>query len=361
MKRKFILALVLVWTSLFFFAPAAYGISEPEMKTNLPGAEFWEPYLEQSPVDISKIAEDPLSALRSFFTSSLLEKLLDMIRSYADVLFFLLLFAVSALLTEGTEDHALLNLICVCGIGVLLWEKLWSIAQEFCAQMEEWARFLTGFLPVYAGVLQLGGEVSAGMAASGFFLTILCGMAQLMALAIPPFLECYLALSITCCLGTRREMSRLCTTLGNWMQHGLSLVGKLLTALMGMQRISTVQLDRSTLRVGQFLAGTVPIVGQSFRDAAEAVLAGVQFLKSSLGIAAILILFAEFLPLYLGMLLHLGCLIGCGFLCGLSGNQPGEALLECSAQAVRCMMACTGLFFGLTVLAIFLLFGMGGI
>ena len=84
-------------------------------------------------------------------------------------------------------------------------------------------------------------------------------------------------------------------------------------------------------------------------------------MKSSLGMAAILILLAEFLPLYLGMLVHLGCLTGCGFLCSLTGNQAGETLLESLAQAVRCMMACIGLFFGLAVLGIFLLFGMGGV
>lgn len=128
---------------------------------------------------------------------------------------------------------------------------------------------------------------------------------------------------------------------------------------MGFQRISAAQLDRTALRTGQFLTGTIPIVGQSLSDASEAVLAGIQLLKSGLGMAAILILLAEFLPLYLGMLAHLGCIVLCGTLCSLTGNNRGQALLTCFASAVRCMMACIALFFGLAVTGTALLFYAG--
>ena len=117
----------------------------------------------------------------------------------------------------------------------------------------------------------------------------------------------------------------------------------------------------TALRTGQFLTGTIPIVGQSLSDASEAVLAGIQLLKSGLGMAAILILLAEFLPLYLGMLAHLGCIVLCGTLCSLTGNNRGQALLTCFASAVRCMMACIALFFGLAVTGTALLFMLGGV
>lgn len=102
-------------------------------------------------------------------------------------------------------------------------------------------------------------------------------------------------------------------------------------------------------------------MGQSLSDASEAVLAGIQLLKSGLGMAAILILLAEFLPLYLGMLAHLGCIVLCGTLCSLTGNNRGQALLACFASAVRCMMACIALFFGLAVTGTALLFMLGGV
>ena len=65
--------------------------------------------------------------------------------------------------------------------------------------------------------------------------------------------------------------------------------------------------------------------------------------------------------LYLGMLAHLGCIILCGTLCSLTGNNRGQALLTCFASAVRCMMACIALFFGLAVTGTALLFMLGGV
>ena len=353
-------AFLLVGTSLCLCAPTVFAAESAGLHTQLPGAELWQPYLDQSPVDALQVAEDPWSVLQSFCTSSLFQTLRESIRGYAALLLFLLLSAIVCLFLGEEGDHSWCDLVCAGGCGILLWEPLLEIARQLCAQIESWNRFLSGFLPVYAGVLIMGGETSAGAAASGFFLTLLCLLAQALTAFVPPILECFLALSMACCITEQSCLGNLCKAAGTLLQKGLSLTGKLLAALLGFQRISAAQLDRTALRTGQFLTGTIPIVGQSLSDASEAVLAGIQLLKSGLGMAAILILLAEFLPLYLGMLAHLGCIVLCGTLCSLTGNNRGQALLTCFASAVRCMMACIALFFGLAVTGTALLFMLGG-
>lgn len=354
-------AFLLVGTSFCLCAPTAFAAESAGLHTQLPGAELWQPYLDQSPVDALQVAEDPWSVLQSFCTSSLFQTLRESIRGYAALLLFLLLSAIVSLFLGEKGDHSWCDLVCAGGCGILLWEPLLEIARQLCAQIESWNRFLSGFLPVYAGVLIMGGETSAGAAASGFVLTLLCLLAQALTAFVPPILECFLALSMACCITEQSCLGNLCKAAGTLLQKGLSLTGKLLAALLGFQRISAAQLDRTALRTGQFLTGTIPIVGQSLSDASEAVLAGIQLLKSGLGMAAILILLAEFLPLYLGMLAHLGCIILCGTLCSLTGNNRGQALLTCFASAVRCMMACIALFFGLAVTGTALLFMLGGV
>ena len=344
MKNWKWLAFLLVGTSFCLCAPTAFAAESAGLHTQLPGAELWQPYLDQSPVDALQVAEDPWSVLQSFCTSSLFQTLRESIRGYAALLLFLLLSAIVSLFLGEEGDHSWCDLVCAGGCGILLWEPLLEIARQLCAQIESWNRFLSGFLPVYAGVLIMGGETSAGAAASGFFLTLLCLLAQALTAFVPPILECFLALSMACCITEQSCLGNLCKAAGTLLQKGLSLTGKLLAALLGFQRISAAQLDRTALRTGQFLTGTIPIVGQSLSDASEVVLAGIQLLKSGLGMAAILILLAEFLPLYLGMLAHLGCIVLCGTLCSLTGNNRGQALLTCFASAVRCMMACIALF-----------------
>lgn len=113
-------------------------------------------------MDALQVAEDPWSVLQSFCTSSLFQTLRESIRGYAALLLFLLLSAIVSLFLGEEGDHSWCDLVCAGGCGILLWEPLLEIARQLCAQIESWNRFLSGFLPVYAGVLIMGGETSAG-------------------------------------------------------------------------------------------------------------------------------------------------------------------------------------------------------
>lgn len=326
----------------------------------LPGAELWEHYLAQSPVSPSEFVEAPWQTLRSFFPETLGKVLQEAASGYGKTLLFLLLSALLAMLLGKCAEKNLLELVCAGGCGILLWEKLLALSDGLCAQIGQWDQFMMGFLPVYAGVLTLGGEGSAGLSASGFFLTLLCALAQGLTFFIPPLLQCYLALSMACSISTEKGLAVFCKALGHALEKLLLWAGKLLAALLGLQRISALQLDKAALRTGKLLTGAVPIVGDTLSSASEAVLASVQLLKSGLGLAALLTIAMEFVPVYLGMLVQLGLLSGCGILCGMMGNDRGEALLECFAEAMRCMMAATALFAGLALAGTALLFIVGG-
>lgn len=177
---------------------------------------------------------------------------------------------------------------------------------------------------------------------------------------VPPLLQCYLALSMACCICAETGLGSFCKAVGRALEKLLGWAGKLLVALLGLERISTLQLDRAALRTGQLLTGTVPIIGETLRDASETVLSCLQLLKSGLGLAALLTIAAEFVPVYLGMLIQLGLLSGCGLLCGMMGSERCQNLLECFAEALRCMMAVTALFAGLAIAGTALLFVVGG-
>ena len=155
--KKLLFALFLVWTSLCIITPAALALDETTL-SGIPGAEQWQPYLEQSPVSISDFADTPLDALKKLFHGSMAAALQETLRGSTDVLLFLLLAALLSFLTSETTNGELLDLIAAGGCGVLLWSKLLTLAEQLCAQMGEWRVFLLGFLPVYAGVLTMGGE-----------------------------------------------------------------------------------------------------------------------------------------------------------------------------------------------------------
>ncbi len=359
MIKKFLqkaAAFVLCTVCFLAFAPDAAAAQ----LQGLPGQELWQPYLEKAPQSAESFAKDPLKSLLALLPGSPAEMIRQMAHCYADVLLFLLLLIVLSFLVGGAADSALLELAAAVGCGTLLWGDLISLAQLICERMEGWKNYLLGFLPVYSGVLAAGGEVNASTAASGLLLTGLCFLAQGTVLVVSPLLQSYLAVSMACCISTQQGLSETCRAMGALLRRGLVWAGRIFAVLLGLQRAVTVQLDRSALRLGQLLTGGVPVIGQALSDTAEVFLAGMQLLKSSLGFAALAVIGAEFLPLYLQLLLHLLFLAGCRLLCGLAESRRCQALFDCMAEAVKCMAAVTALFFELLTVGVGLLMMTGG-
>ena len=329
-------------------------------KAGLPGQQLWQPYLDAMPQSAEQFAQDPVRILLGLFAAEPVQLLQEMLHRYADVLLFLLLLTVLSFLLQDTVDFALLELAAAIGCGTLLWSDLNQLADTLCEQMADWKNFLIGFLPVYSGVLAAGGEWNAGASASGFLLTALCFLAQGIVLWLHPLLQCYLAISMACSISSQKSLSDACTLTGKLLRQALGWSGRLFAALIGIQRVVTIQLDRSASRLGQLLTSSVPIVGQALNSAADALLTGMQLVKSSLGIAALLTMGAEFVPLYLGLMLHLLVLSGCALLAGLGGNDRCRQLLLCFAEAVRCIAAVTALFFAMLAAGVVLLMLAGG-
>lgn len=255
---RFGLAILFLWTSLALAAPAARAASD----TTLPGSALWEPYLQQSRIDLEDAVSSPWETLKSFLPQSLGAMVQQMARDYTSVLLFLTLTAVLGLLAGECADSDLLDLAAAGGCGVLLWGNLVEEAQTLCAQMESWRSFLLGFLPVYAGVLTMGGEAAAGSATSGTLLTALCFLAQLAAAFVQPLLHCYLMLSMACCISAEPALGVFCKGVGSALRQALGWAGKVLVALLGLQRAAGVPAGPLFAPHRQLLAGACPSSGR---------------------------------------------------------------------------------------------------
>ena len=358
LKRVLLCLGAALWLALA--APAALAAAPaPEGQALLPGQESWQPYLDQAPARLEDFASDPLGTLRSLLPGDLAGTMRASVAGYAQVLLFLLLVVLLSFFVEKGKA-GLLDLAAAGGSALLCWAALAALAQTVCDRLENWRLFLLGFVPVYEGVLIAGGEPSAGAAAGGLFLSGLCLLAQALCSWTPPLLHCYLALSTACCISTEAALSAACRGVGRLFRKGLGWAGRAFAALLGLQRIFTAQLDQTSRQLGELLTGTVPIIGQSLSAAAGTVLSGMQLLKSGLGFAAIAFLAAEFLPLYMILMLHAALLFGCELLCSAAGIGRCAALFGCLRQAVQGLAAAMALVFGIAVLGTALLFMMGG-
>ena len=70
------------------------------------------------------------------------------------------------------------------------------------------------------------------------------------------------SISMACGISSRKSLFEGCTLTGRLLRQAIGWAGKAFAALMSIQRVVTVQLDRSASRLGQLLTGSVPIVGR---------------------------------------------------------------------------------------------------
>lgn len=341
-------------------ASQAAGTTASSGQAVLPGSESWQPYLDDAPVNMQDFVQNPLEALQKILPGDLSQTLKASVGGYAQIFLFLLLVMLVSFLIGG-EKGELLDLAAAGGSAILCWTTLAALAETVCSKLENWRLYMLGFIPVYEGVLTAGGEVTAAAAAGGLFLSGLSLLTQALSSWVPPLFHCYLALSVACCISTEAALASACHSVGRLFQKGLQWSGRAFGAILGLQRIFTCQLDSASQQLGQFLTGTVPIVGQSLSDAAGTVLSGIRLLKSGLGFAAIIFLAAEFLPLYMILMVHTVFLFGCELLCSAAGIRRCAALFNCLRVAVQGLAAATALVFGIAVLGTALLFMVGGV
>lgn len=126
--------------------------------SSLSGQERWQSYLDAAPQSAEEFSCAPLETILSFLPENPLRFLTQIAQNYADVFLFLLLLIVLSFLLGESRNADLLELVSAAGTGVFLWSTLAELAQRICAGMEHWKNYLTGFLPVYSGVLIAGGE-----------------------------------------------------------------------------------------------------------------------------------------------------------------------------------------------------------
>ena len=179
-------------------------------------------------------------------------------------------------------------------------------------------------------------------------------------LVVSPLLQSYLAVSMACCISTQQGLSETCRVMGTLAASGgLSGLGGFCSAVRAAKSgngsagpfCTAVGPAAYRRRTGDRAGSERYGRSISCRNAAA---------QSSLGFAALAVIGAEFLPLYLQLLLHLLFLAGCRLLCGLAENRRCQALFDCMAEAVKCMAAVTALFFELLTVGVGLLMMTGG-
>lgn len=156
--------------------------------------------------------------------------------------------------------------------------------------------FLTGAVPVYAGLLAASGNGVAGSGYSVLAMAAGAGIPVLAAGLILPLLRVYLALSL-CSSASGTKLGRLTASLYGFGKWALVLSVTVFTGILSIQSVVNGQVDAAASKAAKLALSTgVPIVGGALGDAVGAIQTSVRIVKSGVGAFGILAAVCIFLP-----------------------------------------------------------------
>ena len=192
--------------------------------------------IEEAPVTLEEFLRAPAAAVRHLLADKLRQPLREMIRGYARLAAYLLLCAAVALLLPGREWQPLLELLACGGSFLLLAAALAGLAQETAAQSGALRDFLALSIPLFVGIAAAGGQTAAASVYSGFFLTGITFLAQVLYRFLLPVTQGYLAVAGAGALSGSPEISDACESAGRLLKRAVFWAGTVFVALLGLQR-----------------------------------------------------------------------------------------------------------------------------
>lgn len=254
-------------------------------------------------------------------------RLSECFRLLASVCGLLLLSAVLRAMGTAFQSDVIGKAFSLCTSLVLLLSLLrfgglgLQEVADYLAQLE---KLTAATIPLAGALYAMGGNVASAVATTAglsIYLTLLQGI---IGGSILPFCGLCLALSVLNAANEELAFGSLLSTIKKNYTTLLGFLMMLLLAMLSMQSTLGAKSDTLAMRSVKFAAGNlIPVLGGSVSELLRTVGAGVGYLRSTVGICAVLLLLLTLLP----TLIHLFLLRLTWQLCGSMAH-----LLKCTTE-----------------------------
>lgn len=278
------------------------------------------------------------------------------LRLFAELCGLLVLAAVFSALRGSFGSDALSNAFRFCtttaifaAIISLQIQHLQSVAKYF----ERLSALMSAMIPITGAVWAMGGNLttaSSGTATLSVFLTV---CETLCAKTVLPICVLCTALALCNTLSPDMGLGRFAGAVKKIYTFFLGMIMTILTASLHSTTALTSAADTTAARAAKAVsAGVIPVVGGSVGDTLRTVAAGVQYLKSVVGVGGILFLLMLVLPVLLSLIMtRLAFLLGTG-VADLLGCDNESKLLSELGTVWGCMIAVVAMSAVMFILAL---------
>lgn len=219
----------------------------------------------------------------------------------------LLLSAVAGVLQRSIRSEALARTVSLsvsCAMLAVLLSTLFGQLEKVSAFLVRLNTAVNSLLPLMTALHLMGGNVSVAAAQHSSLLLFLSVCENVCNRTVLPMTGLCLALAITQVFSPGLSLKGLTATVKNSYTKTLGFIMLLLSFVLSAQTVLRAASDSLAARTAKFLAGNlIPVVGGALGDTLRTVASAVGFLKSTVGIGAMIILFLTVLPVLVSLLL----------------------------------------------------------
>lgn len=324
LKRGFAVFFSLLLFFLFSFSVSAEADKEEE--TLLPELEAgYETMLDAIPEDIRDQLPDGFSSGNTEEIGGAVEKMLDpayflgivldtvgvylpdALRLFAVILGILILSAVFSTVRKSVKSSAMGRVVTLVASTAILaaladtQTRLFSSLSDYFSRLSALA---AGMIPVSGVLYAMGGNV-AGAATGGGAMAIFLAVSEFVGgeLLFPTVGAC-LALAAVPVFAPGLNVRSISSAIKKTFTFCLGFLMMILSALLALRACLAAKADSISARTVKYVASSViPVVGGSIADSLRTVGASVEYLRTTLGAAGILLVVLLVLPVVLSVLL----------------------------------------------------------
>lgn len=179
---------------------------------------------------------------------------------------FLLLSSCVGLLADGGAWRDCVDLVAVLGFGTIALNQMTSLVQQVAQAANTSQLYVSGFVPVFAGVALLAGQTAGAAVYSTMFYAMAAFLAEVLQNLLLPLLQIYFCFSVSAALWGDSGIADAANLFARCFTFALKLCGMLFTFVLGLQNVLAAGTDRAALKIGKsVLSAAVPVVGMPLR------------------------------------------------------------------------------------------------
>lgn len=256
---------------------------------------------------------------------------MEPLRAASGMFGIVIIYAASALSDRLKKHKATLSYIFMLttASGVLL--PMFSIISSVSSAVKGSATFMTAFIPVYAGILTVGGQSVTASGMSFLLLFAAEAVTLLASFIIVPLMSAYLGMGLVSGIMPNGSAVALGETI---KKAALWLFSLSLTVFLGILSIQTAvnaDADNAGLKAFKFVLGSlVPVAGSALNESMTTLTSSLKLLKSSVGMYGVLAVGLTALPVVIELLLWRLSLFLVSAVSELFGVQEGIKLFKCA-------------------------------